>query len=410
MKAAPESIALPKEALKMYTVIQQEVAIGARALEQKNPEMAIAMFQSALQKVRIDQPFHDHLVHNLLLAYTLLIRQMLAQENNAGARRILDRVLELDVLGSMARDPGFRERFALVLHELCLSFLERGQPDASVLCGRKAISVFAGPGYHLNLSVPLRRTAQAALLSDFAPELKPDELGRHMFITSVPKSASTFLKNVLVELSGYRDTFMVTSTWQFEQELYLPTLRHVASLDTVTQQHTRASDVNVQIMQAFGIRPIVLIRNIFDAVVSLLDFYNAGAFTVSFFQEGYSLLDDATKLDLIIDNFVPWYFLFVSSWDQVERQARLELTWLTYDELTTNTHDSVARMLAFYGLAANVRDIARVIKQVQSEKRRSRFNKGVAGRGATLLSTAQKQRISSFARYYPTTDFGRLGL
>ncbi|MBA2704279.1 MAG: hypothetical protein H0U60_10550, partial [Blastocatellia bacterium] len=78
-----------------------------------------------------------------------------------------------------------------------------------------------------------------------------------------------------------------------------------ADLDTVTQQHCRASDANVHLMQAFGIRPVVLVRNIFDSVMSLLDFYNKGAFQTSYFRADWQALDEELKIDLLIENVIP---------------------------------------------------------------------------------------------------------
>jgi uncharacterized protein DUF4214 len=154
---------------------------------------------------------------------------------------------------------------------------------------------------------------QRAKLSDFTTEITPAELGRHLFIACVPKSASTFLKNLLVNVTGYRDLFTVYAAGQSEHEIYLPTLRESAHLDTVTQQHCRASDANVHLMQGFGIRPVVLVRNIFDSVMSLLDFYNQGAFQTSFARADWMVLDEETKIDLLIENVIPWYFQFVAS-------------------------------------------------------------------------------------------------
>ncbi|MBA2703465.1 MAG: hypothetical protein H0U60_06415, partial [Blastocatellia bacterium] len=84
-------------------------------------------------------------------------------------------------------------------------------------------------------------------LSDFSTEITAEQLGRHLFIACVPKSASTFLKNLLVNLTGFRDLFTVYAAGQNEHEIYLPTLREFADLDTVTQQHCRASDANVHL-------------------------------------------------------------------------------------------------------------------------------------------------------------------
>jgi hypothetical protein len=215
---------------------------------------------------------------------------------------------------------------------------------------------------------------------------------------------------VLLKLSGYRDAFMVYSSTQFEQELYLPTLLRTARSDTVTQQHCRASDANLQLMQAFGIRPVVLVRNIFDSVMSLLDFYNAGASFFSYFRGDYSSLDVETKIDLLIDNFVPWYFQFVSSWRRVEEQKGLDLMWLTYEEMIADKPACVRNLLGFYGLGASQHSIEEMIIETEDEKRATRFNKGVAGRGASGLNQRQKDRIRGMTRYYPTTDFSRIGL
>ena len=180
--------------------------------------------------------------------------------------------------------------------------------------------------------------------------------------------------------------------------------------DTVTQQHCRASDANVQMMQAFEIKPVVLVRNIFDSVMSLLDFYNKGAFYNSYFRADYQSLDEETKIDLLIDNVIPWYFQFVASWSLVEKQKSLEIFWLSYEDLIADKPSAIQNVLRFYGLGASLRSVEQKIKETESEERKIRFNKGVAGRGESGLSERHKERIRRLARYYPATDFSRIGL
>jgi hypothetical protein len=235
-------------------------------------------------------------------------------------------------------------------------------------------------------------------------------LGRHIFIACVPKSASTFLKNLLGSVTGYCDLFSVYAAGQSEHEIYLPTLRDSAQLDTVTQQHCRASDANIHLMQAFGIRPVVLVRNIFDSVMSLLDFYNKGACQTSYFRSDWPGLDEETKIDLLIENVIPWYFQFVASWDLAEKQKRIEIHWLTYEELIADKPSSVLKVLEFYGLGASRRGVEERIREIESQQRQNRFNKGVAGRGRSGLNDRQKERIRRLTRFYPSTDFDRIGL
>jgi hypothetical protein len=340
----------------------------------------------------------------------LLIEQLLKQGDTATARDFLRASLTLEVRGEMADDSTFLRRFAGAFQNLGLICFQNGFNEESVWCCRKAISIYAAPGSYVNLTNSLAATGGRAQLSDFTTEITAEQLGKHIFIACVPKSASTFLKNLLVYVTGYRELFTVYAAGQAEHEIYLPTLREMAHVNTVTQQHCRASDANIHLMQGFGIRPVVLVRNIFDAVMSLLDFYNRGAFQTSYFRADWPALNEDTKIDLLIENVIPWYFQFVASWDLAEKQKRIELQWLTYEELVLDKPAAVLKVLRFYGLGAPRRGVEKRIKQIESEERKIRFNKGVAGRGKLGLNQQQQDRIRRLAQYHPSTDFGRIGL
>jgi tetratricopeptide (TPR) repeat protein len=411
MKQSHRTISASKLNQSLISVLQQEVDMGVQALNRGSADMAITLFQSALSKIGVDQPFYDHLVHNLLLSYKLLAEQKLQAGEASTALDFVNAALKLEIKGEMADDYTFRQRFADAFQGLGLVLFKKGQFEGSLLCCRKALSIHDCPTYHINLANALSMTGKRAQLSDFTSEITPQQLGRHIFIACVPKSASTFLKNLLVNLTAFQDVFMVYAAGQNEHELYLPTVREFAHFDTVTQQHCRASDANVQIMQAFEIRPVVLVRNIFDSVMSLLDFYNkSGAFWNSYFRADFLSLDEETKIDLLIDNVIPWYFQFVASWDLVEKQRRLDIHWLTYEDLIADKPAAVLDLLKFYGLGAPRKSLEAKIRETESQERKIRFNKGVAGRGQTGLSERQKARVRELARYYPTTDFGRIGL
>lgn len=404
------TIDIPHLSGSLYTVLQQEVDLGVEALRCESGDMAVTFFQSALQKLTIDQPFYDHLVHNLLLSYELLIEKLLQKGDTSTALDFLRAALRLEIRGSMANDTMFLRKFAGHFQSLGLVFFQNGLNEESLWCYRKAISVYPSPGSYVNLTNSLAATGQRAKLSDFTTEITPEQLGRHVFIACVPKSASTFLKNLLVNVTGYRDLFTVYAAGQSEHEIYMPTLRESAHLDTVTQQHCRASDANVHLMQAFGIRPVVLVRNIFDSVMSLLDFYNKGAFQTSYSRADWQVLDEETKIDLLIESVIPWYFQFVASWDLAEKQKRLEVHWLSYEDLVADKPASVLNVLEFYGLGASRRGVEQRIREIESEERKIRFNKGVTGRGRSGLNNRQKDQIRRLTRYYPSTDFGRIGL
>lgn len=390
--------------------IQQQIDLGVRSLEQNQPDMAITFFRSARAKVTADFPFFDHLVHNELLALKQRIEQLLAQGRTDESLDLLDEALKLDLGGNVASEASVISSFADHFHNLGLVFFENLQFEACIRCTRRAIAIHPSQIYYVNLTNALSVLKQPLLLSDLSPHLTEADIANHIFIACVPKSASTFLKNVLVGLTGYRELFGVFAAGQNEHDLYMPSMIELADVNTVSQQHCRASEANIMLMQALGIQPVVLVRNIFDAIISQLDFYRNGAYFNSYFRSHFLELDEATQIDLLIDNLTPWYLQFVASWQLAEKERRLEVMWLTYEELTSDKQTSIQKVLEFSGLGAPGKDIQKVISQTEAEARRNRFNKGVAGRGAKTLTENQKSRIILLTKYYPNTDFGLIGL
>jgi len=145
--------------------------------------------------------------------------------------------------------------------------------------------------------------------------------------------------------------------------------------------------------------------------LSLLDFYNnQGAYLNSYFKADFPQLDQEKQIDLLIENIVPWYFQFVASWSNVEKEKQIEIKWLCFEEFTQNKTETILDVLKFYGLGAATRNVENVIKHLEAQERKIRFNKGVSGRGKESISISQRDRIKQMARFYPSTDFGQIGL
>jgi hypothetical protein len=89
------TIDVPAASGELYRTLQQEVEIGVQVLERDGAEMAVTFFQSALQKLTVDQPFYDHLVYNLLVSYKLLIEKLLKNgARTSGSYRPLIYILQ----------------------------------------------------------------------------------------------------------------------------------------------------------------------------------------------------------------------------------------------------------------------------------------------------------------------------
>jgi Sulfotransferase domain len=396
---------------KLALQVKEEVDLAVAKLQQGNDEMAAALLKRTLLKTPVHFPGYDIVVHNLLTAYRSCIARLLKSEDVTPVNPFLQDAFTLQLRGQIGQDPEFRQRFADLFYNMGKDFYQARQWEASLACVRKAIAIQPCPSYYVDLSNALGFTKTRARLEDYTQAYPPDKLGRHLFIACAPKSGSTFLKNVLVTLTGFKDLFSVYAALQNEHELDLPQLAKFGNVNTVTQQHSRASEANIHLMQAFNIRPVVLVRDIFDTVISLLDFYRGGfTFSTYFDREDFNSFDQDQQIDLLIEYVLPWYFQFVASWQRVERERRLKLYWLTYENMIADKIGTVDSVLFFYGMQAPREKIEEVINSAESDNRANRFNKGVAGRGKVGLTEMQKDRIILLARHYPKNDFSCLGL
>src|SRR6266849_2189061 len=119
-----KTIDVPHLSRNLYSILQQEVDLGVQALKRESADMAVTFFQSALQKLTVDQPFYDHLVHNLLLSYKLLIEKLLKNGDTSTALDFLRAALRLEIRGDMAADSAFLRKFAGAFQSLGIVFFQ----------------------------------------------------------------------------------------------------------------------------------------------------------------------------------------------------------------------------------------------------------------------------------------------
>ena len=395
----------------LLLALKAQIDSGVAALQRGDELLAIEHFEAALAQAPQRLPACDVAVHNVLTARKQAMERLLEAGDFAAVDAHLQRIFALRLQGPMAQDAAFRTRFASTYYDLGKAFYRVRVWDAALACVRRAIAIEPCPSYYVDLVNALAFAKGRARLEDYTRDTTPAQLGRHLFVACAPKSGSTFLKNLLVDLTQFRDVFSVHAGLQNEQDLDLPQLAKFARENTVTQQHCRASEANIHLMQAFAIRPVVLVRDIFDTIMSLRDFYDGGFVYSTFFdREEYVALSQEARIDLLIAYAAPWYFQFVASWQRAERERRLPVLWLGYDELTGDTSATLERVLAFHGMRAEPEVVRRIVDARAKDLRGNRFNRGISGRGREGLQPAQRARIEALARFFPGTDFSRLGI
>jgi hypothetical protein len=237
--------------------------------------------------------------------------------------------------------------------------------------------------------------------------------GESVFISAMPKSGSTFLAKTLCQVTGFKRARLTYKFGRNEQELYLPKLIDNYGRSIVTQQHTKATLPNIQLFRRFGIRPVIVVRNIFDVVPSIRDYLlkeGVEGFPSLYATEHFRSLPEEEQHDFLITYAIPWYFSFHASWYDAAHNGSIETLWLTYEDLVGDWAAGVRAVLDFYGLDHSEEEVRSTLEAMQQRRQETRINKGVVGRGQSGLTRAQKDRITAMKRFYPWVDFSPIGL
>ncbi len=229
--------------------------------------------------------------------------------------------------------------------------------------------------------------------------------GKHILVACAPKSGSTYLANCLGALPGFLKADLCFGYGSREQELCVYRAAAMHAVDYVAQHHVRYSETTAQFMRAFGIFPVVIVRNLFDTVVSLRDHVRArpAPSPMAYVDERFLTWDEGRQLDFIIDFMLPWYANFLMCWSHYEGPG----VRMLYRDFVGDPQEMLISVAAAAGLDRPSADIAKAIASIDPEG--SRFNVGRTGRGREVLSQAQIARISDmFAAYADVEDVRRV--
>ncbi len=245
-----------------------------------------------------------------------------------------------------------------------------------------------------------------------------------VIVACFPKSGSTFLFALLANLPGMRRQKLVPGFKRREQEICLerlreanlktrflrelwkddPTIDSARPIGFVSQMHLRYSLPTGKIMKNFRITPIVLVRDIFDVVVSIRDhFQNKATYmSMAYVTEEMKEWDESKMQHFIADMVVPWYLNFYMCWQECDN-AKV----ITYEKLVNDVTGTTLDVANYAGIPCSAQDIAQAIENAGRQD--TRKNKAVAGRGQEVPDSV-KEKIRHLAAYYPDVDFSPIGL
>ena len=238
-----------------------------------------------------------------------------------------------------------------------------------------------------------------------------DAFAPSYLLVALPKSSSTFCTQVLARLlqsEVYKDIVV--------QDRFTPKDLQVASIVnrrdrvTVSQVHLVATGANLRILKNFRIPAVILLRNLFDIVVSLRDHMKVNEFFSSILiPNRYLSLSESDKVDYIIDTAVPWMVTFYVSWVQALERGDIKSEFVFYEDMISGPVPFFQKSCQCLGVTTSAADIRAALDQVEKSAT-TRFNVGKAGRGASELTANQIALIQRHADYYPGIDFRPLGL
>lgn len=217
----------------------------------------------------------------------------------------------------------------------------------------------------------------------------------HVFITGMMKSGGIHISNTLGLVLGWRRSTLCS--WQQAGMGEHDINPHVAGNILpqgafVFHMHTRAWSTNTDLLQNFGVKPIVLIRNVADILVAVkdnclkdyqMDFDPKGLPGV-YIPGSFNQMTSEQQDVFLVQNLGPWLLSFYVSW---KRQQVVPVLWVSYEEHFRDQVPSFYRMLEWVGHGT---DFPKLAMERFANMRPHNFNVGISGRGKGLHPRARR--------------------
>ena len=231
-----------------------------------------------------------------------------------------------------------------------------------------------------------------------------------LVLAFAPKAAGTYLRSAAIVAA---DGVLVRTCYAQggrDASFYMPTfVRYFAS---GTHQdagdppmHMQALPANQRFIEAFDLKPAIMIRAIPDMLVSYADMLEADPLFPDnwlniMVPENYAALTREQKGDFLIDMMAPWYVSYFATWlDYAARDKRVLV--LSYDAFRADPVVTLMRLLEHSGLPRSREQCQTALDAVWEDRSGLRFNKGVSGRGQQRFTPAQIARLERQLDYYP---------
>lgn len=230
-------------------------------------------------------------------------------------------------------------------------------------------------------------------------------------ICCMPKSGSTFIQTSLARLRGvglqigYLHTpysnadFVDALSREHEIDELALLILEIRRINWVSHMHTKWTPYTEKVFRAYGIKPIITYRNIFDCIVSMDDMLmkkEVAGFPMVRLPKVYFSMSKADRLSFLTLYAGPWYLDYVVSWSR----CQLPVLRLQYDRDIVGFGESTARAIRDHIKSeGELSTFLQAFELDEESRRKARFNQGVSGRGDTV-PTAARDALRKLAEVY----------
>ena len=229
-----------------------------------------------------------------------------------------------------------------------------------------------------------------------------------------PKAAGTFLRTAAITAIQGQLIRSVHAQGGRDAQPYLPLfLRYYVGLmgdkPLVTHVHMQALPANRRFIEAFDIRPVIMIRSIKDMLASYWDMLETDDAALEDglncrFPLDFRRWPRERKADFLVDILGPWYASYFGSWIEYVNEDPSRVCVLHYEEFRSDPALALEKLLAHAGLGRPREICEAAVRMTWEERTQFRFNRGEAGRGRDYFGPSHTARIAQLVSYYSVLD------
>lgn len=231
-----------------------------------------------------------------------------------------------------------------------------------------------------------------------------------LLLAFAPKAAGTFLREAAVRATGGQLVRLVHAQGGRDGTLYLPYLLSYYLPENapaiVSHVHMQALPANRNFIDALGLKPVIMLRDLSDMLASYLDMLERDPIARA---EGLNCQVPSTflhmtreeRLDFMIDVIAPWYASYFATWNDFADEEPETVCVLRYNDFRADPVQALWTALAHADFTVPRERCEAALNAVWEERGQFRFNQGIAGRGRRTFSPARIDRLRKLLSFYP---------